>query len=509
MAFLVASAVVALARCQVLIRDRKQYAFLAALYSCCFLGSLSAVSLTVWPAGGPWSTDWSGNLSQLEALLRGVPLSGWLLARPPLFAASAVPAYWLLNALPALQVTACAFAATGLVAMLWFADEFQERGEAPIATLLVVGLSTFYLVNLTSIVPKFIQGTLIVSGFVVLKRASIDQLASRVMLAALLIGLAVEVHQSTAAYTLAVGALLWHAARHRIPAFFRLSLLSLSVVLLVVGLPELLRIVRFGWEEVIRFNPSVAMRSSMPAWLLFLLNLESIFVGWAYLLPAWNIIKVATDHSLSTILYYVNWFVLVHLGMTCNTLLLIIAPFVFTWARLRSFVAFVSSRTPLDITLGVVTVPIFAALLIPYLTAQGDVHAGATALAIGGLALGMAWLGSAPARLRGSLLVTVAAETIWWVGWKAFQYVEVIYGRTHLTFDQNDSDPSLLLASGQTPWGHGMFPLLPLVLAVLTVLAATIVAWLARWRSVAASSHQQICAISNGEPQTNAQRLEI
>ena len=77
------------------------------------------------------------------------------------------------------------------------------------------------------------------------------------------------------------------------------------------------------------------------------------------------------------------------------------------------------------------------------------------------------------------LIATLASGTIWWVGWKVLQYVE---RGSQLTFDPND-DYRLLLMSGQMPWGHGGFLWLPLVLAVLTALAATTVVGLAHWRS--------------------------
>jgi hypothetical protein len=455
----------------------------SALYLCCFIGSLFAVSLTAWPAAGPWSNDWAENLFQLDSLWSGTPLSGWMLARPPLFAASAVPFRLVLDALPALQVAACLFAAAALVALLWVAEKFSEREELSESFLLLVGLSVFYLVNLTAIVPKFIQGVLIVSAFVVLKNPSRPQLTARIAISAFLIGLAIEVHHSTAAYAIAYAALLWHAAEHRVPHFVRALVLCIPVILVVVVIPELLRIARFGLDQIIHFNPSTAMRSSQPAWLLWLLNIESIFVGWAYLLPVWNIIKVAHDASWQTIGYYANWFLLVHLGMMSDTLLLIFAPFVFTWKRLRTALSFVSAQLPLDIALGIATVPPILAWLMPYLIAQGQVHAGATALAVGGLALGMAWLASAPAYWRGSLLVTVTAGTVWWVIWNAFQYITVLQAGGIAQSGpglESDGDWSLVVARHELPWGYGYFPWMPLVLACLTAVCFIIVTSLAR-----------------------------
>jgi hypothetical protein len=478
----VSGSVIALRR-DILIAEYRDLCRAGALYLCCFIGSLCAVSLTVWPAAGPWSDDWSVNLSQLNSLWNGTPLSGWTLARPPLFAASAVPLRLALDALPALQVAACLFAAAGLVALLWVAEKFCERDELSESSLLLAGLSVFYLVNLTAIVPKFVQGVLILSAFVMLKRSSQPQLTARIAISAFLIALAIEVHQSTAAYAIAYGALLWHAAGHRVPHFMRAVMLCIPVILVTVAIPQLLRIARFGLDQIISFNPSIAMRSSQPAWLLWLLNIESIFVGWAYLLPIWNVIKVAHDTSWRTIGYHANWFLLVHLGMMSNTLLLIFVPFVFTWKRLRGALSFVSARLPLDIALGIATVPPILAWVVPYPIAQGMVHAGATALAVGGLALGMAWLESAPACWRKSLLFTVAAGTVWWVIWNAVQYITVLQAGGIAQSGaglESDDDWSLVVASRELPWGYGYFPWMTLVLACLTVLVTSLSL---RWRN--------------------------
>jgi hypothetical protein len=449
----------------------------SALYLCCFLASLLALSWTVWPAAGPWSADWSSNLEQLTKLWRDQPLSGWSLARPSAFPAIAVPICLVFDTLPALQIAACTFAAAALVALLWIAEEFSDGDGLSASVLWLAGLSVFYLVNLTAIVPKFGQGVLIVSAFVLLKRHSHSQLRLRIAMSTILISLALEIHQSTAAYAIAYAALLWHVSQHRMPRFMGIVLMCAPALLIIVAMPELVRIVRFGLNQIIQFNPSVAMRSSKPAWLVYLLNIESTFVGWAYLLPFWNIVKVAHDGSWQTIAYYTNWIVMAHLGMMANTFLLIFLPFIFTWQRLRSAAAFVRCRLPPDIAVGLATVPLITALLHPYLIAQGLVHAGATALAVGGLALGMAWLGSTPGRFRASLLFTITVGTLWWLAWNAIQYLAVLQAGGYMQSGprlEMDEDWRILIESGQMPWGYGDFPCLPLVLLCLTAICAAL-----------------------------------
>jgi hypothetical protein len=478
-----ASAILVVARHRQIGRESDGFLHMATLYLCCFLGSLSAVSLTVWPAAGPWAADWSANLGQLEALWTGAPLKEWLLARPPLFAAAAVPFHFFLNSLPALQVSACAFAGAALVAVLWLAGEFGKDNRLEITALWVVGFSMFYLVNLTAIVPKFVQGVLIVSAFVALKGARKNHSLSSVGFSALLICLAVEVHHSSVVYAIAYAVALSHAAQHRPPRVKQFALLCLILLLVIVAVPELLRIGRFGMDQIVRFNPSVAMRGSQSAWIVFLLNLESIFVGWGYLLPIWNIIKVAHDASIQTISYYAKWIVLMHLAMMSNTLLLILLPLVFTRERLKSYLSFLRKQLPPAIAAGLATVPVATALLVPSISAAGIVHSGATALAVGALIVGMAWLATEPSHVYGTRVFTLLAGTFWWCAWNVTQYVAVLqaggFANSGPRLD-DQLDLPLLLASGQVPWGYGQFPWMPLVLASGTAITAAMVTILAK-----------------------------
>src|SRR6202022_2484158 len=114
------------------------------------------------------------------------------------------------------------------------------------------------------------------------------------------------------------------------------------------------------------------------------------------------------------------------------------------------------------------TVPVVLGLLNPYATAAGMVHAGATALAVGAMALGMAWLSPAPSRRRNTLVFTVILGTVWWVVWNIVQYVMVLraggFVRSGPVLD-DDLDLADLLASGEVPWGHGKIPWILLLLA--------------------------------------------
>jgi hypothetical protein len=140
---IVVSAILTIARFKRIAQERRLFLHVTTLYLCCFLGSLLAVSLTVWPAAGPWAVDWSANLKQLTALWSGAPLRESMLARPPLFAAAALPFRLFFDALPALQVGPCAFAGSALVAMLWVASKFSEREALDDSALWVVVLSPF------------------------------------------------------------------------------------------------------------------------------------------------------------------------------------------------------------------------------------------------------------------------------------------------------------------------------------------------------------------------------
>jgi hypothetical protein len=144
---------------------------------------------------------------------------------------------------------------------------------------------------------------------------------------------------------------------------------------------------------------------------------------------------------------------------------------------------FVRSRLPFDIALGLATVPLITALLCPYIVAQGLVHAGATALAVGGLALGMAWVNATPALRRATLWFTIASGTIWWVGWNAIQYVAVLRSGCIAYSGQQlemDGDWHLVRESLQKPWGYNEFPWMQLALICLLAFCATVLVGLDR-----------------------------
>jgi hypothetical protein len=369
--------------------------------------------------------------------------------------------------------------------MLWLARALSDSEPLGDSALWIVVLSPFYLVNVTSIVPKFVQGVLIVSAFVLLKGVAQDGLAaSRLMLTLALFCFAVEIHHSTVVYALAYSASLWYLKQRRVWSLTKLVFLCALFLSVLVATPELLRIERFGLHEIIRYNPSHTMRNQQPTWVVLVLTIEAIFVGWGYLLPLWNMIKVARDASLLTVGFYANWLVFMHLAMICNTLLLILLPFVATWNRFKSYLSFVRTRVPPVIAASLVTVPVFLGILTPYATASGMVHAGATALAVGAMALGMAWLSAAPPSWRKKTLVlTVLFGTVWWVVWNIVQYILVLraggFQRSGPVLDDNLDLPKLL-ASGELPWGYGTFPWMITLLGLLVMVFIGMNAWSAK-----------------------------
>ena len=78
------------------------------------------------------------------------------------------------------------------------------------------------------------------------------------------------------------------------------------------------------------------------------------------------------------------------------------------------------------------------------------------------------------------LVIAAVGGGVWWVIWNVIQYITVLQAggiaRSGPALEsEKPADWSLVVGSGELPWGYGYFPWMPVVLACLTAVCVIIV----------------------------------
>jgi hypothetical protein len=431
---------------------------------------LLSTSLIVWPAAGPWSTDWVSNYMQMEVVWKGEPLKEWLLARPLLFPSIAVPYLGLMEPLFAFQLSISAANASALLCVLSFVQSFVPAKLKMLPFVILFCASPFFLVNFISFVPKFLQATLIVGAFLMMRGARDQHMASRMALSSLLLGFAMECHHSTIAYlpAIAIG-WLWVGWQCRWQLLLGVVLAGL-VAVLVVCPPELRKVSMYGLEEIAKYNPSKAMRSPEPGWFVFLMTLECKFLGYQFLVPPYIWLKETWLGTAKPAEHYIYWFWFAWMSLEANTFAFMLAPFIFTWHRSKTYLQYLLGHVPSVLFAGAAIAIVVNCLLNPYYIMGGNVHCGSTALALTLMIMAIALVAQRSDYLMVSASATLVVGCIPFVAWQCIQFSKVLakggFKSSGVVLDDNLDQPALLSIS-QTPWGYAQWPLLPLVLGLI------------------------------------------
>lgn len=441
-------------------------------YTVFFVVCLLCTALLVWPAAGPWSTDWVANYMQMELVWKSEPLSEWLLARPLLFPALAVPFHVLMEPLSAFQLSICAANAAALLCVLSYAQSFVSNKLKLLPFVILLCASPFFLVNFTSFVPKFLQATLIVGAFLMM-RGGREHMIGRMAISSLLLGFAMECHHSTVAYVPAIGmGWLWVGWQHQ-PQLVRGVLLASLIAALLICVPEIRKVSLYSLEEIAKYNPSKAMRSPEPPWFVLLMTLECKFVGYQFLVPPYIWFKdTFLVSAAKPFEHYVYWFWFVWMSVLSNTFAFILLPYLFTWNRASNYLRTLHAHVPVVLIAGSAIAIIVNCLLNPYYISGGNVHCGSTALALMLMILAIAWVTERSEYLTLSGLATIVLGCLPWVVWQCVQFSKVVakggYKISGEVLDDNLDQPALLSIS-QEPWGYAVWPWLPLVLTLLLI----------------------------------------
>ncbi len=226
----------------------KEYGKLLPEYLVCYLVCLLATSLVVWPAAGPWSADWLANYQQVEVIWSGRPLREWLLARPPMFASLPIPYLLFVQPLVAFQLSLCAVNAAALVCVRSYIQSFLTTSVSTVSFLMLFCATPFFLVNFTSFVPKFLQATLIVGAFLMMRNSQ-SHLVTRMAISSLLLSMALECHHSSVAYIpgVAIG-WLWFGRSHP-KQLVQGTAVAAIIGLFVVGFQSFVRLRCTDWRR--------------------------------------------------------------------------------------------------------------------------------------------------------------------------------------------------------------------------------------------------------------------
>lgn len=448
------------------IRDLAPQLFSYAIF---FVVCLLSTSLQVWPAAGPWSTDWVVNYMQMELVWNSEPLSEWLLARPLLFPSIGVTFLGVMQPLAAFQLSLCAANAAALLCVLSFAQSFLTNRLKLLPFVILFCASPFFLVNFTSFVPKFVQAALIIGAFLMM-RGGREHMISRMALSSLLLAFAMECHHSTIAYVPAIAMGWMWVGWPRLSQFVRGVVVATLIGGLLIFTPELRKISLYGLEEIAKYNPSKAMRSPEPAWFVLLMTLECKLLGYQFLVPPYIWVKDTYLGAAKPLEHYIHWFWFVWMSVLSNTIVFMLLPFLFTWNRASTYLGILRNRVPAVFVVGGSIAILINCLLNPYYISGGNVHCGSTAIALTLMILAIAWVNERSEFLTFSGLATLVLGCLPWVVWQCVQFSKVVaeggYKISGEVMDDNRDLPALLSIS-QEPWGYAAWPWLPLVLMLV------------------------------------------
>jgi hypothetical protein len=266
---------------------------------------------------GAWGGDWLLALKGGQYILSGENFSPELLARPPLFGASAIPLLLLGSPMIAFQIF-CAVGSAGTLQV--FRAELGPKSDPRL--LWILAGSIFFLQITANAWAKFLC-----AGYLLAAWQALDTNQRwRSWAAGALLGLAVATHQSAILFVPLVLTRLFRQNQTFGATLGRIT--GISIIAACVVLPwEIHTLTAFGWKAKWLANPAVSQRlEEMPAWL------NAGFVGVTTLL-AWGPVRIllhwlgSSDRfSLFRITHELYWFLTATFNSLAGSLLGLVLP---------------------------------------------------------------------------------------------------------------------------------------------------------------------------------------
>ena len=273
---------------------------------------------------GGWGGDWAVALRSGESILRAVPFTSDLLARPPLFGAASIPLLLLGPTMGSFQVF-CAVASGGALQLF----RSGLKADASPRLVWVLAGSIFFLQVTANAWPKFLCAAFLLAAWQALDAKG----SRRVGVAGAMLGFAIATHQSAVLFVPLVLTRLLPPAGSAARKLGEATVVLLVAAALVVPW-EIHTILVHGWEAKVQANPAVSQRlAAVPAWLNVILVGVTTFVAWSPLEIMGHWAKAADRFSLLRAGHEIYWLVTETFNALAGSLLGLILPW---WIALGS-----------------------------------------------------------------------------------------------------------------------------------------------------------------------------
>jgi hypothetical protein len=434
--------------------------------------SVLAASVSPFPVLGAWSGDWLLMYEMGQAVMSG-DLPANMLARPPLFGASAAPLWLLQSGLIPYQLMAAVASAAAMTAVLHFIH-FLRPGASRLL-LLPLLISPFFLHHTAAAWPKLLAGALILS-------ASVEALKSVRMAGALFFALAVSVHEGSVVWApflvlcCARGPKRWRE--------FGKTVGAMAAAALLIVAPFVVWVLReHGLQAKIASSPVLEENiNGLPFFAKTALATITAFVGWGpveVLIRWWNHPDPIAPAVVGKEFY---WLITSWITTLAGTLAGLLYPFWFV----RSEIARVPRPSTAPgfgawATAGVGIAALTSSMLVAFHSTQGTMQNALVPLALGAYGL----LVSRVALAEGNGLGPVRKVT--WVmalfgtlPWLLINMGTAIGLRLSAGFRErfgtgSEGDYFRIIRNGLQPLGMSAFPAVPLLCSALFVVS--VLAW--------------------------------
>ncbi|MEM1057812.1 MAG: hypothetical protein AAGK14_01075 [Verrucomicrobiota bacterium] len=452
-----------------------------------YLLSLFVMSLSPFPILGPWGIDWHMMLRTGECVLLGLPLERYMLPRPAMAGAGAVPLWLLEPGLPTFQVFGAVLAAGGLAAGVALARETFRRDDhssslASWRLAYPLALSPFFLLHATACWGKLLSGGLAAAAIGLM--ITLNRQSDRTVLAtwwppALLFGLAVATHPGALVMLPLVLLAARPALAERLDIGWwcrwggRLLLVGLALILFY-GVYDLWTSQQYGAEAKRASNPAFdpVQRAKFGGSVLLntLATLVTNFISlWPFDPVTFDLLRAAGPDST---VFLVGWNLVIFATVLASTFVGQFWPFLALRVEGRGLWVFLREQTSIRWGVGLAGVLVAHAIILANVSPHGTAQNALLGISLLGFGWVLAfWEQAVPATRARVLRLTFYVGTLAWLLPNAISLVAIRYGFLGVGH-QMDDDYGFYHAPLELPLVPvTAFPWLQLVLLGLTVLA--------------------------------------